>query len=380
MQALYGYYTTKESLKKVVRDHLEEEFTANPLTHDMSDTEEIDGHRKIAMRLFDRNLEAKKVEPDTSIPDIVFHEVTDSMDSYYKQVKSEGVSIKKTMISETKDLQDEYYKFLMLPGEFQFIEKQDKDRQEVASIKSNTPWRFNLQENPLIEEINTHSELQRRITEKKLSWESEVDSLKTWYKTILKKDERFIEYQQNSAPTLEDHQAILMYFFKKFLFKNDLIQNYFEQENMRWTEDSNILKSMLTKTIQDYHSESEDLFELKAISLNEEDDFEFFETIYSETIKHDDYLEGLLSQKTKNWDLSRLAQTDLIILKMAVAEMIHCRSIPVKVTINEFIEVCKLYSTPKSKQFVNGVLDVLANQLTSKGVIKKSGRGLIDNK
>ena len=75
-----------------------------------------------------------------------------------------------------------------------------------------------------------------------------------------------------------------------------------------------------------------------------------------------------------------MAKTDRVILKLAIAEMMTCRSIPVKVTINEFIEISKNYSTPKSKQFINGILDVLANQLTSEGVIKKSGRGLIDNR
>ena len=155
---------------------------------------------------------------------------------------------------------------------------------------------------------------------------------------------------------------------------------HWEHEDVRWSENGLIIKSMLTKTIQGYEPELDETFELKSISVNEKEDFEFFETIYSSTIKENDRLEGLISQKTKNWDVSRLAMTDKIILKMALAEMIHCRSIPTKVTINEYIEVCKQYSTPKSKQFVNGILDVLANQLTSEGVIKKTGRGLIDNK
>jgi len=120
--------------------------------------------------------------------------------------------------------------------------------------------------------------------------------------------------------------------------------------------------------------------ELKEVIKNEEEDFPFFEELFDETMKNDLDLVKLISGSAKNWDISRVALMDLIILKLAITEMRTFRSIPTKVTINEFIEISKLYSTPKSKQFVNGILDVLSNELTSTGDIKKSGRGLIDNK
>jgi N utilization substance protein B len=87
-----------------------------------------------------------------------------------------------------------------------------------------------------------------------------------------------------------------------------------------------------------------------------------------------------VAQKTKNWEFDRIAYTDRLILMLAICEMLKFPSIPIKVTINEYIEVSKNYSTPKSKQFVNGVLDVIAVDLQEQGLIKKSGRGLIDNK
>jgi len=88
----------------------------------------------------------------------------------------------------------------------------------------------------------------------------------------------------------------------------------------------------------------------------------------------------MIAAKTKNWEVDRLANTDQIILKMAISEMMNFRNIPVKVTINEYIELSKNYSTPKSKQFVNGILDVISNELKETGQMKKSGRGLLDNK
>ncbi|MCK5102009.1 MAG: transcription antitermination protein NusB, partial [Cyclobacteriaceae bacterium] len=88
----------------------------------------------------------------------------------------------------------------------------------------------------------------------------------------------------------------------------------------------------------------------------------------------------LLKGKLQNWDIERVAMTDKVLLKMALAELIYFPSIPTKVTINEFIEISKTFSTPKSKKFVNGILDGLATELVNKGIIRKSGRGLIDNK
>ena len=109
------------------------------------------------------------------------------------------------------------------------------------------------------------------------------------------------------------------------------------------------------------------------------DDREFAETLYRRALLDDARMEQLIAEAVPNWDVERVALLDKIILKMALAEMQLFRSIPVKVTINEYIEISKLYSTPKSKQFVNGVLDKLAQDLAASGDIRKSGKGLLDN-
>lgn len=380
MQALYGFYTTKESLVSVVQDGLKQTFTPTAALHDLSDTEEIDAHRKQALSLYEQNLPLKKIEVTESIPEIVFDEVSKAIDSYYSQVTAEASRIRKQMIDGTRDLQTVYYKFLLLPGEFQHIELLDKERKEGSQIPKNEDWRYHFISNPVIEALHSFPPLQKQVTDKKLSWQEDSKQFKLWYKDLFKTDETIGAYQQKESPTAQEHIDVLLYFYKKLIFKNETMVEHWEQGDVRWSENGLIIRSMLTKTIQEYKPELDEPFELKAISINEEEDFAFFETIYSATIKEDAYLEGLISQRTKNWDVSRLAMTDGILLKMALTEMIHCRSIPVKVTINEYIEVCKQYSTPKSKQFVNGILDVLANQLTSEGSIKKTGRGLIDNK
>jgi N utilization substance protein B len=118
---------------------------------------------------------------------------------------------------------------------------------------------------------------------------------------------------------------------------------------------------------------------LMSLSANWQDDKEFAESLYKQTLADDAKYEQLIAESVQNWDVERVALTDKILLKMALCEMHLFRAIPVKVTINEYIEISKIYSTPKSKQFVNGILDKLAQDLTASGAIRKSGRGLLDN-
>ena len=134
----------------------------------------------------------------------------------------------------------------------------------------------------------------------------------------------------------------------------------------------------MLKNVKDHYDSSEEV--LPEIAINWEDDKEFFQNIFNLTVENDEINKELISKRTQNWDIERVAQTDKIIISMALTEMKNFPSIPVKVSINEYIDISKTYSTPKSKQFVNGLLDVLSKELTESGEIRKSGRGLLDNK
>ena len=156
---------------------------------------------------------------------------------------------------------------------------------------------------------------------------------------------------------------------------------FFSEKDLNWTENKSVVRSLAAKVLKNASLPETTLAEpLPEIAMNWEEDKEFFENIFNFTIANDVSSKVLIADKTKNWDIERLAFTDKVIISMALAEMIHFPSIPVKVTINEYIDISKTYSTPKSKQFVNGLLDVLAKELTDKGQIRKSGRGLLDNK
>ena len=157
--------------------------------------------------------------------------------------------------------------------------------------------------------------------------------------------------------------------------------SFFSEKDLNWTENKAIVRSLAAKVLKNATSSEVPIDEiLPEIAINWEEDKEFFENIFNFTIENAMESKALIAEKTKNWDIERLAFTDKVIISMALAEMIHFPSIPVKVTINEYIDISKTYSTPKSKQFVNGLLDVLSKELMDQGKIRKSGRGLLDNK
>jgi N utilization substance protein B len=137
---------------------------------------------------------------------------------------------------------------------------------------------------------------------------------------------------------------------------------------------------MIEKTIKAYDPGEKEKLTLHALSLNWDEDREFIEGLYNESVGLEPRYRDLIARNTRNWEVDRLPLTDKIILEMAIAEILNFPSIPVKVTINEYIELAKNYSTPKSRQFINGILDVIAKELKESGSVKKSGRGLIDNK
>ena len=143
-----------------------------------------------------------------------------------------------------------------------------------------------------------------------------------------------------------------------------------------WAESIDLMQSMIAKTLEGSKSKGE--FKLLSLFKDEEDDIRFMRELVKKTIQDDEYLTQLIGDKTKNWEADRIALVDIILMKMALSEMLHQASIPVKVSINEYIDISKDYSTPNSKSFINGVIDKLAVELKAQGKIVKIGRGLME--
>ncbi|MDA8707554.1 transcription antitermination factor NusB [Cyclobacteriaceae bacterium] len=376
MQSLYSYFLMKASVCDLIEEELVAKYALDPALHDFLDRELFEAKQNLIKTCFRNRFVDESSQTMVALDEEDLQEVENSYLKYENLITAEVKSIRKNMMAERARLKKLYLKILLLPVSFAFVDKQYQDKIKSSPAKSAPSG--NLSSNVLIAKIKEDPNLYEAAKKGEVEWEAESDVVVQWYKDVLRLDEFMTRFQELKEPTQEQQLECVQYLYKKVIFKSEIIGAYFDQNDLRWNENKLIIRSMVLKTLK--HFDFENLLELQPLSHNEDEDFEYFETLFSETMRREYELEMIISKRAKNWDASRMAMTDLVILKMALAEMMTFPSIPIKVTINEYIEISKNYSTPRSKQFVNGILDVLANELSSEGIIKKSGRGLIDNK
>ena len=361
LQALYANEKGREALYNMGLQYFDEVF--NPVLFDEPDKDQLKDQKNESKRLFSKHFEDDKPKFEAST-DFVSEKVTEAIDTYQGGVTKEAAGNRKEMLKELNDINGTFLSIIGLLIDLSRISEDFKKK--------------NLGKNKAVNLLRGDGGMERRLEDSSIRWSQHYDTVRGWFRDIVGKTDQYLAYEEIESPSFEDDKTILNQIVKKILFKNESIQDFLEEKDMRWGENKAIVKSLVTKSIKDL--EDGQKVELRPISYNWEEDVEFFEKLYIETLKREDVLEPVIAENSRNWEYERIAAVDKIILRMALTEMIIFPSIPIKVTINEYLEIAKQYSTPKSKQFINGVLDITAKKLIDEGVIKKSGRGLIDNK
>ena len=367
MQALYGYFTSLESLKEVSKAELTKIHSLDPAKHDFADKALFEERKKLAVKLFDLHHLATEIPAEEEADEEVLNNVKAEVHEFQQKAALESRNRRTEMLKDADKIYETYLRFLILPIELEHREKLDAEKKQKTA-------KLPFIDHQIIGKLKSSEILKKEVKKHHVSWGDDQDEIKLWYRNEIVASEALSSYFELKSDT----GALIPDMFKKVVFKNEHIVSYLEQKNLFWSENQSIVKSMVLKTLKALDDADE--IELAELTKNGKEDLDFFAQIYDGVIKKNGYLDELIASKTKNWDVDRIALTDLIILKIALIEIMECASIPMKVSINEAIEISKMYSTPKSKQFINGVLDVLSNELTSTGKVRKSGRGLIDNK
>lgn len=187
---------------------------------------------------------------------------------------------------------------------------------------------------------------------------------------------KYKEYSALDKPTIEQDKEIVNFIIKKLFDSNKDLEHHLEEIFINYDDDNGLLLHVLTKYVDAFDPNKKSVFFPGLADWEEEKQFAY--NLLNKTIQSDEELIAIIEPKLKNWDMDRVAMLDLILMKMAVCELKYFPNIPIKVSINEYIDISKFYSTPKSKDFVNGVLDKVKNEMLEKGEIKKFGRGLME--
>ncbi|RNL54549.1 transcription antitermination factor NusB [Pedobacter jejuensis] len=211
----------------------------------------------------------------------------------------------------------------------------------------------------------------------KVDWGFDPEIRKTVYNS-LKASKEYAEYLANPDESLESSKDIIKYIFRKIILKNQAIIQVFEEKFINWQVDHEVMKGMVAKTLKNFVHDDPFKNKLTEISADWIEDSQFVQDLFVHTLQNDAKYQEMIAERTKNWESERIALMDTILMKMAICELLNFPSIPVKVTINEYLELSKDYSTPKSNSFINGILDKILGDLKKTNTIKKIGRGLIE--
>jgi len=231
-------------------------------------------------------------------------------------------------------------------------------------------------DNRLLVQIHSNKLLQETVEKRKLkNWYLNEEYVKIVYKALIESD-LYKDYMQAEESSYASDQLFLTEAFKQVIAPNDKIYEYFEDDRLTWVDDIPIVNTFLLKLLRKAQASSPESYFLPEL-LKDQEDLDFANQLLSKTLLKDQEWETEIEGKTPNWDKERIADIDFILLKMAICELLSFSSIPEKVTINEYLEIAKEYSTPKSSIFINGILDKLVKEYKTNGKMRKSGRGLL---
>ncbi len=368
MQSLFAYQQCKDANYTLATDAIEEAFAPDLNSMEVQDKKELNKQKAQALKAFEKAFEKNQTSAEHDDPKIQ-KALKNAFSLYSKGIKKDFDFIKKNLVLQSEKIYDHYISVLALGVALAEAAEADKKINHGNFVKNS--W---------IKALGKSEELKKESLKSGIAWDKNFDRVRQWLKDVLKQDNEYMHYLDKKSPSFEDQKKVMNYLFRRVILGKTIINEFFEEEVLYWAEDHDIVKGMVEKTIKSFNPEKDKAIQLPVLSLNWDDDRNFIENLFTEGANLSEQHKELIANNTRNWEVERLPLTDRIILEMAIAELISFPNIPVKVTINEYIELAKNYSTPKSRQFINGILDVISKELKTKGSMKKSGRGLIDNK
>jgi transcription antitermination protein NusB len=277
-------------------------------------------------------------------------------------------------INKTYDLY--HYLFILIIELSNFAEKRIEIAQnkKLPSIEDLNPNRKFL-ENQLIHQIRINNQLLRYVEKNKLNWVNYPELIKNLYQKLIG-SKAYIEYMSSENTDYQNDKSFIIKVYKNTIASFEPLYQTLEEQSIFWNDEIEFVIGSIIKTIKKFEQEDHEDATLMPL-YKSDDDLEFTKKLFRKVILNQQEYTEYIKMFSKNWDFDRIAFMDILLLEMAICESIEFVNIPVKVTINEYIELSKYYSTQKSNLFINGVLDKVVNYLKKTNKINKQGRGLI---
>ena len=299
--------------------------------------------------------------------------------AYFQSEEDNFPKAEKELILTIERMYDMYLYLLLSLSELKRAAENKVAYKKKKILPSEDDLHPNLKfvENQLIQLVENSSTLKALCEKRKINWmgvENQELFRKMFQHTL--ENETYFDYLHNNLSGFEEDRAFALSIFKEDIANSELLYNFFEEKSINWLDDLDWCCSMVLKSLKGIKIEEE--FIPMPLFKENDDEKEFVIELFRKTILNNEENEKLIAELADNWELDRIAKMDMFLLKMGLTELQIFPSIPTKVTLNEYIEISKFYSTPKSNLFINGILDKAIGKLTLAKKIVKTGRGLIN--
>ncbi|MCA0232995.1 MAG: transcription antitermination factor NusB [Bacteroidetes bacterium] len=378
LQSLYALQAAREADYQLAIDFITESFKPDLNSMTPQDPVKLEGMRKITTLLLEENYRKGTIPDDDDTPATAVVTARNALKYYEDLYKKDKQRLSRQLTPEVEAIYSAYLLLLQLFVELGFLSQSERERQYDDPDSNPIAKLSGFDTNQVVIALSESKKLESEFIRHGISWGEEVTGLiRKMFREVFRQDETYRAYCAQKTHTPEEDQQLVLYALKEVILKNEDVINFFELRDLYWGENGDLARKMTNKTLK---SATEGGVQIVPLTDDWEEDRSFMQELFDETVNRNDEFEAIIAEPLKNWDLERLSAMDYLILKMSVSEMITFPGIPVKVSINEAIEIAKDYSTPKSGKFVNGILDTLSKNLIKEGKIRKSGRGLLDNK
>ncbi len=284
----------------------------------------------------------------------------------------------KFLFQSVENVQDLYLIMISTLVEMQSKEEthiQISSKKHLATKEEKNP-NFKFINNKVLKILLENNSLLNALENRKINnWKLNDDYILILLNAV-KESEVYQNYMTSNESSFEEDKNFIADVFCEVIAPNVKLYEYLEDHKLTWIDDIPLVNTLILKQLKAIKNTENGNFSVPKL-YNDTEDKEFVANLFRKTLLNDQQLAKEFSEKTPNWEADRIAEIDTIILKMAICEFLKFPSIPVKVTINEYLEIAKEYSTPKSSIFINGILDNLVKEFETNGKLKKVGRGLM---
>ena len=303
-----------------------------------------------------------------------------SLYAFWQSDSGSAARIEKELFNGVDRTYDLFLSLMLVFGELRHIAElrieERKKKQLPTENDLNPNQRF--VEHPILRKIATSERLRLEAEKRKVSWVGNHALFTALYKEV-ENHQIVTDYMKEPPLGFKRDQGFLVQLFTELIANHEALQEVFEARNIAWLEDLDLAASLVKRSLEQMSATDTGDLDMDLLTRDNKEDNDFVSLLFRKTIEHTEENEKAISEKSSNWESDRIALTDMVLMQMALTEVRTFDQIPMKVTMNEYIEIAKAYSTPKSKNFINGVLDKIFIEMKADGRINKVGRGLLES-